>query len=266
MISSWENPTYKRLKRLGVKKHRDREAEYVIEGPNLVREAIKTGQSIPVAFFPEALLSGSNQELTELKEQLLKYGTSIQGLKDELFENVAYTETPQGILAIVKKNTWDKDDFFKRVQTGSGNFIVLDRLQDPGNIGTILRTADSASYEGAIIVRGTGDVYSPKVVRAATGSLFRLPLLFVKDAEEAILALKSHDKRLICADPRGSIDYYDCNLKNDVAIVIGNEGNGISPEFLNVNDAMVKIPMNPQVESLNASIAAAILIYETIRK
>ncbi len=266
MISSRENSIYKRLKRLRIKKYRDREGEYIIEGPNLVKEAILTDQSLPLAFLSENLGSGNFRELAELKEQLIGRGTSVEILKDDLFTDLADTETPQGIIAIVKKRLIHKDFFLGRNDKENGNFIVIDRLQDPGNIGTILRTADSASYQGAIIVKGTGDVYAPKVVRAATGSLFRLPLLFVKDAEEAVNLLKYYGKRIICGDPRGTIPYYDCNLKNHVAIVIGNEGNGISHEFLAISDAKVKIPMNPQVESLNASIAAAILIYETIRK
>ena len=147
-----------------------------------------------------------------------------------------------------------------------GNYVVLDRLQDPGNIGTILRTADAAGFDLAVFMKGTADPFSPKVVRSATGSLFRLPMVFVKDAEELAELVHSAGKRLIATAMDAEKAYYDCDLEKDAAIIIGNEGNGISPELMMRADEKIMIPMAGNTESLNVAVAAGILMYERIRR
>ena len=147
-----------------------------------------------------------------------------------------------------------------------GNYIVLDRLQDPGNIGTILRTADAAGFELAVLVKGTADPYSPKVVRSAAGSLFRVPICFVDGPDELIGLVHENGKRLIATALEAEKAYYDCDLKEDAAIVIGNEGNGIDRELLKRADEIITIPMAGNTESLNAAVSAGILMYERIRR
>jgi TrmH family RNA methyltransferase len=143
---------------------------------------------------------------------------------------------------------------------------VLDRLRDPGNIGTILRTAEAAGFLGAILMKGTADVYAPKVVRAAAGALFRLPVLAADTPEQAMRLLSRHGKTVVCTVPSGSQSYFDADLAEDIAVVVGNEGSGICETFLAQCDLRVSIPMEGRIESLNAAAAAAILMYESVRQ
>ena len=183
-------------------------------------------------------------------------------LDGRLFEQLSQTETSQGIMAIVEKPklSWEG---FKNID--GGNFIVLDRLQDPGNIGTIIRTADAAGYKLAIVMKGTADVFSPKVVRAATGSLFRMPVVFMDSVSELMEFTRAAGKKLVATCFDTDRYYYDENLRENIALIIGNEGNGISRELIDGSDLKIKIPMHGSIESLNASVAAGILMYEAVR-
>lgn len=187
-------------------------------------------------------------------------------LEERLFEQLAQTETSQGLIAIVSKNEVSQTEFYKHVAASKGNVVVLDRLQDPGNIGTIIRTADAAGYCGIVTIAGTGDIFSPKIVRAAAGSLFRVPILTGQNTQETAEGLKAAGKTLISTCFDTDTYYYDVQMKQDTAIVIGNEGKGISDEFLAQSDLKVKIPMEGNIDSLNASVAAGILMYESMRK
>ena len=143
-------------------------------------------------------------------------------------------------------------------------FLVLDGLQDPGNLGTILRTAAAAGYGGAVILKGTADVYAPKVTRAAAGALFRLPMYFAETAEEAAALLKEMGKTIVGTTPRNGVSYLEADLTTGIALVIGNEGNGMSEAALAVCDRNVYIPMHTGMESLNAAVAAGILMYKSV--
>lgn len=261
-IHSQDNPILKRLTRLNQKKYRDSEGEYVIEGPNLVEEAFKNGGEIRLAAVWDA---SESRELARLTEQLKRKGIPVVFLGSGLFERVSDTKHPQGILAITAKKPLSPKAFFQ-AQRPSRNVILLDRLQDPGNLGTILRTADAAGFLGAILIKGCGDMYSPKVVRAAAGSLFRLPVLSVESGEEAADLVKKHGKTLICTTLDCKTSYDESMMERDVALVIGNEGNGASAYLMKAADFCITIPMAGSVESLNAGVAAGILMYEAIRQ
>lgn len=262
-IRSADNPTYKAVVQLKQKKYRDEQNKYLIEGPNLIREAILNRADIELILMSEDFQVG------------IEGGTAVV-LPPALFRKLSDTETPQGIIAVVRKKIYSEHDFFFTGDSTNpvavdqkpvpSNIIVLDRLQDPGNIGTILRTADAAGYQGAVLLKGTADIYSSKIVRAAAGSLFRLPVLMTDTAEETIRLLKQHDKKIICTAPGADIYYYEAGLKEDAAVIIGNEGNGVCREFLEGSDCLVKIPMEGTVESLNAAVAAAVLMYESVRQ
>lgn len=263
LITSGENPFYKAVMQLKQKKHRDEQKSYLIEGPNLIREALQNGVTIEtvirsVDFTEEAMLR------EEIDPEKMQVNGAI--LPESLFRKLSDTEHPQGILAVVKKKTYSEQEFFGIEVSPSDNVIVLDRLQDPGNIGTILRTADAAGFMGAIILKGTADLYSAKIVRAATGSLFRLPVLFADTPEETIRLLRHYGKNLVCTALSGSKDYYDVSLSEHAAIIIGNEGNGVCREFQEQSDLLVQIPMEGTIESLNAAVSASILMYESVRQ
>lgn len=249
-IKSKDNRIYKTCEQLTLKKYRDRLGRYLIEGENLLEEAVKNGAEVETVL----LRRGCDKLPNELADKAFV-------LDEKLFDRLAQTETSQGVLAIVEKPVTDKADFIGK----KGNFIVLDRLQDPGNIGTILRTADAAGYRLAIVMKGTADVFSPKTVRAATGSLFRMPVVFLDSVSELSEFTKAAGKKLVatCFDTQRY--YFDEDLTDNIALVIGNEGNGISSEIIESSDIKIKIPMYGNIESLNASVAAGILMYEAVR-
>ena len=185
-------------------------------------------------------------------------------LEPKLFSELAQTETSQGIIASVKKSDPSLDEFIQN--KSPGNFVVLDRLQDPGNIGTIIRTADAAGYKLVIAMKGTADIFSPKVVRSATGSLFRVPIVFMDDNEQLIEFCRQTEKKLTATCLDDSKFYYEEDLKDNIALIVGNEGNGIDPDLISKSDVKIKIPMQGSIESLNAAVAAAIIMYESVRK
>ena len=250
-ISSKDNKIFRLCEQLTHKKYRDKLGLYLIEGENLLEEAVKNGAGIKTVLM-----------CRDYRGSL--FGTEDKSfcLSDKLFEQLAQTETTQGIMAIVEKPELSPDRFLDK---GGGNFIVLDRLQDPGNIGTILRTADAAGYELAIVMKGTADVFSPKAVRAATGSLFRMPVVFMDSVDELMEFTRAAGKKLVATCFDTDRYYYDENLKGNIALIIGNEGSGISRELIECSDLKIKIPMHGNIESLNASVAAGILMYEAVR-
>lgn len=250
-ISSKDNKIFRLCQQLSHKKYRDKLGLYLIEGENLLEEAVKNGAAIKTVLM-----------CRDYRGSL--FGTEDKAfcLSDKLFEQLSQTETTQGIMAIVEKPELSPDLFLDR---GGGNFIVLDRLQDPGNIGTILRTADAAGYELAIVMKGTADVFSPKAVRAATGSLFRMPVVFMDSVDELMEFTRAAGKKLVATCFDTDRYYYDENLKGNIALIIGNEGSGISRELIECSDLKIKIPMHGNIESLNASVAAGILMYEAVR-
>ena len=256
-ITSKDNKIFRHALSLKTKKYRDKNGEYLIEGPNLLKEALKEETDVEAVFV--------RPEMTDEEAGIIEEGPELDRktfiLSNRLFDELKDTETSQGIVTVVRK----RQDSSPKGRPG-GNYVVLDRLQDPGNIGTILRTADAAGFDLAVFMKGTADPFSPKVVISATGSLFRLPMVFVEDAEELAELVHSAGKRLIATAMDAEKAYYDCDLEKDAAIIIGNEGNGISPELMMRADEKIMIPMAGNTESLNAAVAAGILMYERIRR
>ena len=250
-ISSKENKIFRLCEQLTHKKYRDRLGLYLIEGENLLEEAVKNGAGIQTVLVR-----------TDYGGGLFGMEDKVFCLTEKLFEQLSQTENSQGIMAIVEKTVLSRDRF---IDKDGGNFVVLDRLQDPGNIGTILRTADAAGYRLAIVMKGTADVFSPKAVRAATGSLFRMPVVFMDSVDELMEFTRAAGKKLVATCFDTDRYYYDENLRENIALIIGNEGSGISRELIECSDMKIKIPMHGSIESLNASVAAGILMYEAVR-
>ncbi len=251
-IRSKDNRIVKRCEQLSMRKYRDQFGLYLIEGENLLAEAVKNHARIETVLLREGCQKSLPPQVADR--------TFLVDAR--IFDKLAQTVTSQGILAIVAKEAARKEDF---INLPGSNFIVLDRLQDPGNIGTILRTADAAGYKLAILMKGTADVYAPKVVRAATGSLFRMPVVSMASAKELAEFTGAAGKKLTatCLDARRW--YYDEDLTHDIALIIGNEGNGISRDLIESSDIQIKIPMQGNIESLNAAVAAGVLMYEAMR-
>lgn len=251
-IRSKDNKIWKRCEQLTMRKYRDRSGLYLIEGENLLDEAIRNHVRIETVLVREDCQKALPPEAAD-KAFLLDA---------RLFDKLAQTVTSQGILAVVAKVEVRKEDF---IGLPGSNFIVLDRLQDPGNIGTILRTADAAGYRLAILMKGTADVYAPKVVRAATGSLFRMPVVSMASTEELVEFTRAAGKKLTATCLDAQRCYYDEDLTHDIALVIGNEGSGVAPALIESSELRIKIPMQGNIESLNAAVAAGVLMYEAMR-
>ena len=269
-ITSQDNKIFKLCIQLGQKKYRDRLGLYIAEGEKIVREALEAGcvNTVIIREGVEANLAmkDGSQCHTSQKEHQAPEDTAFVFLSGNLFSRVAQTETSQGILAIVSKPEQDKQSFLKAISGPRDHVLVLDRLQDPGNIGTIIRTADAACYAGIIVMKGSGDIFSPKVIRSAAGSLLRLPVYQASSEEEVLSILNESGKILIGTTPESGVAYNQVDWSRGSALMIGNEGNGLSDTFKAATRINVNIPMNKEVDSLNAAVAAGILIYESIKE
>lgn len=176
----------------------------------------------------------------------------------EVMEAMSDTKTSQGILCVVRQKTYERlqGDFF----------MILENLQDPGNMGTIFRTAEAAGVNGIIMNRECVDLYSPKVVRSTMGAMFRMPFLIVPDLQEEVRRLKSEGVQVYAAHLKGTKNHFQFDYHTPTAFMIGNEGNGLSDELSSLADQYLRIPMHGKTESLNAAVAATVLMYEVLRQ
>lgn len=261
-ITSATNEKLKNFTRLYKRKYRDRTGQYIIEGMNLVEEALKNDKPPVSAFLREGFTDHS--EGAAMAERLKTCGTDLFLLPKALFDGMADTESPQGIAAISSQPDCDVGRFFEDEK--APNVVVLDRLQDPGNLGTIIRTADAAGFRHILVMKGTADIFSPKTVRAAVGSLYRVKIAYLDTPEEALRLLDKHGIRTICTSPKADHIYFDTDMAESIALIIGNEANGACDVFMERADRKVFLPMEGSIESLNASAAASILMYESVRQ
>ena len=254
-IKSKDNTTYKSALKLTKKKYRDETGLYLLEGVKPLEDAISMGIKVKTIFLCEGM-----QKAEIFPEDICMM------LDERLFANLSDTGTSQGVIAVAEKKKCTFAQFAKEAAEGNGNVVVMDRLQDPGNIGTIIRTAEAAGYRGVIMVAGSGDVYSPKVVRAAAGSLFRMPIIKAADGQEAAKVVHDIGKKLTVTCLENATNCFETDLTENIALVIGNEGRGVSESLMGLSDIRVKIPMAGSIESLNAAVAAGILMYQSQKK
>lgn len=239
-IDSLDNQLIKKITSLNKKKYRDQYGLFFVEGIKSVEEAIASTQGIEcIIYSPE----------------MINYNLTIEGIEvsKEILCKISDTVTPQGIVAVCKISKTPIEALKNKEK-----LIYLDKVQDPGNVGTIIRTADAFGFNGVIISKESADPYSPKVVRSTMGSIFHLPVITDIEAEE----LKQLNVKIYSSSLEESKNIQKTEIEKPSLLVIGNEGNGISEEIKKVTDEFVKIEMSGQAESLNASIAAGILMYE----
>lgn len=225
-----------------------------IEGPNLLEEALRAGLRVPCVFVAQ----GSEQLVDGLS---LPAETEVLLVPRELLDSVLATETPQPMAALVEPREWVWPDLFADRAKAAPLLVILAGLQDPGNLGTILRSAEAFGATGILSLRGTVSAWNPKAVRASAGSLFRLPLLCVP-ADECFAHLRQAGTKIWTTAVNGAKAASKVDLAGPVAILIGNEGNGVPEEFARQADGVLTIPCPGPVESLNAAVAASILLYE----
>ena len=253
MIESIQNKQFKNIKALlERRKKRSEQGVFVVENPRTFRE-------IPKEMIVETYVAkGYEKEAKGLG--LLDNVSHYELVADDVFRKLSDTQNPQGIMAIVKQPAYALED----VIDGSldARYIVLNKLQDPGNLGTIMRTAEAAGIKAVIMDRETVDIFSPKVVRATMGAILRVPFIYVDDLCECITYMKSKGIRTYAACLDGKTDFRQIKDIGARAYFIGNEGNGLSDEVVAMADEKIFIPMQGKVESLNAAVAAALLMYQ----
>ena len=258
MITSISNAQVKQVCAYVQKaKERRKNHIFVVEGPKMFEEA--PADRIYKVYATKSFCDKHTTDGmgTKLKE------TGFEVVSDEVLAKMSDTKTPQGILCLVKWPEYSLDDLLLK---RNGVFVVLEDLQDPGNLGTIIRTGEGAGIAGVIMTSNTVDIYNPKTIRATMGSIYRVPFVYVQDMAEAIRRLQKSDIAVYAAHLKGK-QYYDAfDYTKGSAFLIGNEGNGLKEETALLADTYVKIPMAGQVESLNAAIATTLFMYEAARQ
>ena len=260
MITSTGNARVKQLVTWQKKrKARDEEGVYIVEGIRMYREAPRA--QVREVYVSEQFYSRYGEELG-----LSAWGRQMEILSDHVFSHVSDTKTPQGILAIVKRLNYTMNDLMQVKNQKAPHLVVLDNLQDPGNLGTIFRTAEAAGVTGILLSKDCVDVYNPKVIRSTMGAVFRMPFLYVEDLPEKIKELQKEGIKTYAAHLRGENAYDEEDYTTGCAFLIGNEGNGLRDEVADCADCLIRIPMEGEAESLNAAVAAAVLMFEAGRQ
>lgn len=240
-----------------MKKARDEQGLFVTEGRKLFLEAPREDIVCVVATKTYA-----KEHEAELKA-LPKGAGLIADLDEKRFASLSDTKTPQGILTVMKKTSFDME---KVLAVPSPLYLLLENLQDPGNAGTILRTAEAAGVTAVFLTEGSVDFTNPKTVRSTMGSIFRVPHFYVDDVDKLLLRFRENGVTTYAAHLKGDRSYTDAACRKGTAFFIGNEGRGLTDELSDKADVLMKIPMSGQVESLNAAMAAGILMYEAKRQ
>ena len=253
MITSAGNQQMKNLVLLMKKaKARNEQETFVVEGRKMAEE-------IPDGWLIKTYVS----ETFERENELFLKGRDYEVVSDSVFKAVSDTQTPQGILCLVKKPSYRLNDL---LSDKNAHLLIVESIQDPGNLGTMLRTGEGAGISGVIMNQSTVDLFNPKTIRSTMGSIYRVPFFVTDDLEQTILELKSQGIKVYAAHLKGTLCYDEPDYRGASAFLIGNEGNGLADVVADCADTYIKIPMQGQVESLNAAISAALLMYETSRQ
>lgn len=255
MITSTSNAQVKNLVQLQKKaKVRKQQQIYIVEGIRMFREA--PADRIGQIYVSESFLADPEHR------EVLK-GKTYEILSDSVFSYVSDTKTPQGILCLMRMPGYTLDMLLREK---NGIWLVLENIQDPGNLGTMFRTGEGAGIAGVIMDGSTVDIYNPKTIRSTMGSIYRIPFYITGDLPDTIRCLKEHGIRTYAAHLEGSVCYDVPDYTVGTAFLIGNEGNGLTDGTAALADTFIRIPMGGQLESLNAAMAAGILMYEANRQ
>lgn len=261
MITSTSSSQVKHvISLLSKAKERKKNNEYVVEGIRMVSEV---PADLLVKIYMSERFQNNNSEY--VKELVKKQGISdysIEIVADNVFDRMSQTQTPQGIMAVVRM----KDNSLSDMLSGNPLLILVENLQDPGNLGTIIRMGEGAGVTGVIMSPNTVDIYNPKTIRSTMGSIFRVPFIYVQDFGEAVSECQKSGVKVYAAHLDGNNTYLGEDYSTPTAFLIGNEGNGLTDDITKQADTLIRIPMEGEVESLNAAIACTILTYEAVRQ
>lgn len=252
IITSRENKVFKTAKLLKTQKGRCEKGMFMIEGLRSVKDALSKGVK------PQCLIINDGTSLE------FNTDCSVYTFAPRLFNEIADTVSPQGVIALchMAKNTLDN------ISSLDKNCVVMcEALQDPGNIGTIIRTAHAADCGGVVLTKGCCDLYNPKIVRATMSAMFSIPVVQGEESKYVIEYFRGSGYKIVAgALTCGAVDFYEADLSGKTLIIVGNEGNGVAQSTLTLCDSVVKIPMRSDAESLNAAVAGSVMMYEHFRQ
>lgn len=256
MITSTENKQVKNVIQLNTKaKVRKKQGVFVVEGIKMFLEAPK--DRIESIYVSESFL----QEASHVE---MLQGHEYEVVADAVFSKMCDTLTPQGIITVVRYLDYTVNDIMHK--QSNPLIIILESIQDPGNLGTIIRTGEGAGVSGVIVNRETVDLYNPKTLRGTMGSIYRVPVVVSEELIQTVSQLQEQGVEVYAAHLKGTKQMYDMDFTKGCAFLIGNEGNGLSDRLSDTADSYLRIPMEGQVESLNAGVAASLLMYESLRQ
>lgn len=256
VVTSPSNSTIKYVKSLLSKKYREEYGQFIIEGEKIVLEALASDSKVEILIFSESYYH-------PLMMQAMERGIRCLKVKEQLFKQLSDTQSPQGVLAVINKRKYSLQ---QAVGQGSNFLVILDGIKDPGNLGTIIRTMDAAGGDGIVLINDCVDPYNPKSVRSTMGSILRVPIYRETNTDNIWRMLKGTGYHIAVSELSGT-DVFEWQGGYDkIALVVGSESHGVSKEAAASAHSLIRIPMAGGAESLNASVAAGILIYEIFRK
>lgn len=255
IITSPSNNLVKLIKSLKIKKNRMKSELFIIEGVRFVSFALENNiPLVEICYSKDLLKTSGGEELLNLAEGNFK----VTEIEKKIFDEITDTQNTQGVIGLVKLEQKEFD-----LESSKGKFmLILDRIQDPGNLGTIIRTADAAGVDMVVMTKGTVDPYNEKVLRSTMGSIFTVPLYHIEDTAQFLNEIKADGFKIISSYLQTEDRYDEISYDGSIAVVIGNEANGVSDEIIALSDEYAKIPIYGSAESLNASIAAAVIMYQ----
>jgi TrmH family RNA methyltransferase len=259
-ITSVKNNRVKSWAALKQKKYRTQTGLYIAEGVRLVEEAVIAGAPVEAILLSGDLQSGRYDKIIT---RVVSLGAEVYEVTEQVLAHVADTKTPQGVVAIVRQTAGDPTAFLQNKTNPL--YLVLDGIQDPGNLGTMIRTADAVGATGVFLGTNCVDLYNPKVVRATMGSLFHLPL-FEVDLEQFLPLIKAQGVSVVGTATQAEKTVFQHDFTKGTALVIGSEAHGMSDSVAALVDQNISLPMPGQAESLNAAIASSVMLYEALRQ
>lgn len=260
IITSLQNPRVKNLVKLRDRGPRDAQGVFLVEGYRALVRALERGIKPAELYICRELFLGANEDA--LIETARRTGTEVVELGRNAFTKVAYRERPEGLLAVVAQWRTRPEELPLR---DPAFLLVVEAIEKPGNLGTILRAADAAGVDGVIVCDPVTDVFNPNVVRSSTGVLFAVPVALTTSAK-AIAFLRARQIRTVATTPAGEHDYTAANLRGPLAVVMGSEQFGLGAEWLQACDERVRIPMAGQADSLNVAMATVVTLFEAVRQ
>lgn len=258
VITSKDNEAIKNIRKLKEKKYRDLSNEYIVEGMKLIKEAIEENVKIKQIVVCEDCLKEDGCAEQKFLYQIAKYDCIY--VSSKIFSLLTDVVNPQGMLAVIEKKSGEEE-----IKYTEDIILVLDGIQDPGNLGTILRTVDSSGLSQIVLSKTSVDAYNPKVVRSTMGAIFRVKIIEAENLVATLKNMKKHKYKIVATSLSGTENIYEMDYTKKV-IVIGNESKGVSKDILDISDEKVKIPMLGKTESLNAGVATGVMLYEYVRR